>query len=262
MALRTISLASVLCIVAACGGRTEQSVGDDGGDSGSSAGDADVLVGDSSAANSPCVSVSGFAVCGGPNDCFPPSPQTMQSACGDCSLSPDFSVTLCLNSAVPNLSSSAFADDGEVYVEDALQGQWDAYPYEVGALFAANGAADRVRYADWYLWSGAPLPVPTSCPTFSDFAICGGDCGTCDAGDFCTGRSPEHPYGVCLPVPTDTTNCDPGHSWACPAGTACAVLQSSADGQSEADAHGVCVTSAACTAIAASLPGGAICHGH
>jgi hypothetical protein len=266
MARRRIRYAAFYLSVTtgACGGNTQHSTtaadgGEDAPVSNEDSGSAGVAA---DAAPNPCISPAGYAVCGGPNACFPTSQQSMSSSCWECELSEAYSLTLCINAAEPNPEESLFASDGDVFVEDAIPGVWDAFPWAIGALFASNGASDRVRYADFFPWTGDPLPTPSSCPTFADFSICGGECGPCAPGDYCTGRSPHHPYGLCEPDPVlaTTTNCDPGHAWACPSGDGCVVLQSSSDGQALADANGICVPSTSCQAIAAQLPGGANCH--
>ncbi len=239
-------------------------MGGDGGepqDAATSPPDGDVVLPDGAIVPSPCVSPSGYAVCGGPMSCFPPSQQSMESACWSCELSPTYGLTPCVNTANPDGSSDVFASDGEVYIEDTVANLWRAYPFEVGQLFAVNGASDRVRYADFYPWTGDALPTPTTCPTFTGFSICGGDCGPCASDELCTGRSPMHPYGLCMPTPTTTNGCGSAQNWACASGTECVVFQSSGDGQQIADAYGLCMATAACEAIASSYPGGAICHG-
>jgi hypothetical protein len=138
---------------------------------------------------------------------------------------------------------------------DAPPDVWFCAPYDVGVLFAMNGAGtpDRLRYADFGLWTGDTLPEPATCPTFSGFQICGGHCGGCDEG-VCIGRSPLHPYGFCA---YDTGS-------GCPA-TACASDQScfhyivQAAAQDLADQEGLCLPKALCEALAADYPGGANC---
>ena len=133
---------------------------------------------------------------------------------------------------------------------------WQCLPFDVGQLFAENGAANRVRYADWSAWTGAALPSPTSCPTFNGFSICGGNCTPCGSGNICTGRSPKHPYGLCV----GGTNPGCGSpNWTCPSGQSCMVFVDPGE-QAIADAQGMCFPTAECKAIASSYPGGADCH--
>jgi hypothetical protein len=260
-AYRFVVAATVLCAgLTACGGNTESGPSSAGNDGGVPLPDGDVVLPDGSVGPNPCVSSSGYAVCGGPNNCFPPAQQTMTTDCSDC-YQQYYQIGICTNATHPNLPVNLYADDGEVYIEAVDPNVWTAFPYEVGALFAANGAPERVRYADWYAWTGDPLPEPTTCPTFTEFSICGGNCSPCSTGEICTGRSPHHPYGLCMPDPSlnTTTGCDATHS--CPSGSGCVVIQSSADGQPFANAAGLCMPTASCQAIAANYPGGAICPG-
>lgn len=131
---------------------------------------------------------------------------------------------------------------------------------EVGQLMANAGYPERVRYADWGLWTGAPLPEPGTCPTVDGFTICGGTCGGCPEGRVCTGRSPLHPYGICVTAPLsgnatycgdDKNHCDPGQS--------CFRFTVEPDAQALADLHGWCFGPDECNAIAAGLPGGGTC---
>lgn len=131
-------------------------------------------------------------------------------------------------------------------------------PYEAGVLYAKNGAPDRVRYADFGSWTGDPLPLPTGCPDLG-FPICGGNCGACPSG-VCTGRSPLHPYGLCVPV--DPPGSHPGGSCgggSCPSGWGCFTYKVQAEAQKVADENGFCLPASYCKSAAASLPGGGKC---
>lgn len=213
----------------------------------------------SDVALSPCGSPSGFAVCGGPRSC----PATTACHCMDLVPSCDAGVSICQNEAALPWSSTCFlCPDGEVCVEpEALcvdGGKFVAwcYPFEVGSLFAANGGAAQVRYADYSAWTGDPLPTPATCPAFVGFTICGGHCGGCAAGEVCTGRSPLHPYGVC--VPPSAIGCVAGNG-NCVGGSGCFTFTVQASVQGDADQDGVCLPLAQCQAIAANLPGGGRC---
>ena len=218
-------------------------------------------------ADSPCVSAGGLhAVCKGFNDCFPGAEQGQNDACPFCS---SFDLTkpgLCVP---PDDINSGPTSDGQIYVEyEPLSGLWGPYSYDVGPLLAANGGADQVRYADWSAWTGDPLPEPSTCPTFTSFRICGGNCGACKAGEICTGRSPDHPYSICASMKqcgyvaaladagTPWTGCTPD------AGQTCLTFQSSPDGQVLADqnGNGFCIDDAACQEAQTSYPGGVFCH--
>jgi hypothetical protein len=141
-----------------------------------------------------------------------------------------------------------------------VPGGWNPVPFDVGQLFAANGAADRIRYADWSSgWTGDPLPLPSSCPQFQGFAICGGDCEPCPTGQQCTGRSPLHPYGLCATLNPASYFCNTTKGGSCPQGQQCVFFTDSAADQTVADNGGICFPLAECQAIAAQYPGGATC---
>ena len=142
-------------------------------------------------------------------------------------------------------------------------------PYSVGLLISryANDK-DRLRYADFGLFTGAPLPTPTKCDAFAGFQICGGACGPCGAGQTCTGRSPLHPYSFCV---ADSLACSVGSqapqtctgkplpSGCCPAAEGCFTFTVEAEAQALSDKNGTCIPLAQCQALAAGLPGGGTC---
>lgn len=238
-------------LLGACGGRAAGQAADAGATDGGGAPlvdgatEADALAG--------CVSLSGYAICGGTPDCFPPSERGGTSDCWDCAQAHGgFYTSLCLNATVQNFQNPP-ADDGQVYVQGISAYQWEAVPFDVGQLFADNDAGSQVRYADWSAWTGADLPSPTSCPAFSGYSICGGNCGPCSAGQICTGRSPLHPYGLCV------STSDPGCGM-CPSGQSCLAFKDSAADQALAETWGMCFPTTTCQAIASTFPGGAVCH--
>ncbi len=133
-------------------------------------------------------------------------------------------------------------------------------PYSLGLLVSRYVSdRDRLRYADFGFFTGAPLPRPTTCPATTGFQLCGSSCGACPTGQRCNGRSPLHPYGFCvdnsiagfcsLPIPT-------GH---CTQGQGCFKFKVEADAQAIADLYGVCLPLAQCQALATGLPGGGTC---
>ncbi len=133
-------------------------------------------------------------------------------------------------------------------------------PYQAGILYAQNGAPDRVRYADLGLWTGDPLPLPTTCPDLG-FPICGGNCGGCPSG-ICAGRSPLHPYGLCVPLHLpggDPNVCGVGSGGACPSGWGCFTYKVQAAAQKVADQQAFCLPTDYCKNAAANLPGGGKC---
>jgi hypothetical protein len=136
------------------------------------------------------------------------------------------------------------------------------YPYSLAVLHARyfGDPASRIRYADYGKWTGAPLPAPASCPSFAEFQICGGNCGGCQAGEICTGRSPLHPHGICMSA-KGTEECARGGTGnrACKTGTACLLFKVEPEAQAMADEHGHCFSTTACQALADKLPGGGTC---
>lgn len=227
-----------LAPIVSCGGRLPAEPSD-GGDAG----------GDG--AWTTCRAPSGVQVCGGPNrcpaggDCFPCS-NVLWDAGSDV-----------LGTCRAGWDGSRFcssAADGEVCVQQYV-GEWfSAAPFDLGTLFLQNGAADRARYADYSLFTGDPLPAPTVCPKLSFGQVCGGNCGACANGLFCHGRSPRHPYGVCLPM---RSLCKRGEV-PCPEPGVCFVFEVEPEAQANADAVGVCMRQEMCAEYAA-LPGGAFC---
>jgi hypothetical protein len=127
-------------------------------------------------------------------------------------------------------------------------------PFNLGVLFVNAGEADRVRYADLGLFTGDPLPIPEACPRLG-IPICGGACGGCPGEDLCTGRSPLHPYGIC--VPPVSGQCSPMSN--CGTGKACFTYLVEPAAQAIADDWGYCLPTDLCEAIASQLPGGGAC---
>lgn len=253
--MRSYARAAILLvgvvISSACGADVETS-GGSGGAASSSSGPSS-----SSGVWTECSSPSGLKLCtysdGGPCPFDANDPE-----CGDCLDDPSF----CMNSAAASQLYFAPCRDGDVQV--VIQKQSDGYffmcaPVEAAELLANAGYADRVRYSDWGLWSGDPIPEPATCPTFDGYAICGGDCGGCSEGRICTGRSPLHPYGICViqPLTGNATYC--GGVDHCDPDQMCFRYNVEVDAQAIADEHGWCFPKAECEAMAASLPGGGTC---
>jgi hypothetical protein len=135
-------------------------------------------------------------------------------------------------------------------------GAFHCAPYDVGILFEQYGAENRLRYADWGLWTGDPLPEPETCPSISGVPICGGNCGGCPAGQHCTGRSPLHPFGVCFR--DDEKSCTKDEP-SCDAGDACFFFAVEVEAMPLAYEAGHCVPLESCVATAEQLPGGGEC---
>jgi hypothetical protein len=145
-------------------------------------------------------------------------------------------------------------DDGSICYAILGVGTLFCLPYSVGALLGPyTPNKDHLRYADFGLWSGARLPAPDTCPTFTEFQVCGGSCGGCAVGEVCTGRSPLHPYGFCKPNFDCTCVGDAGAS------NGCFRYSVEPSAQAIADQHAFCLPLAMCQALAAKLPGGGTC---
>jgi hypothetical protein len=162
--------------------------------------------------------------------------------------------------------------DGEVMVAvpasafDAammpLAADYICAPFEDAMLYANNGWARAAIYADFSDFTSTALPVEADCPTIEGVTLCGGPCGTCDTGLFCTGRSPLHPYSFCAPdfdgnssVSADglhgVSSCGPGYG--------CFAFKDQADAQPRAGDEAYCLPTAMCEA-AINIPGGGLCE--
>lgn len=149
------------------------------------------------------------------------------------------------------------APDGKVCLRVdshwTLVGDW-----ELGVLFSRNGAADRVRYADFGLFDETPLPAPATCPSLGVARICGGNCGICAVDEVCHGRAPLHPYGFCMP--RYPQGCSLGKP--CPnMSDRCFTFRVQPQAQPLADMYGVCLPRAVCEDLAMNYPGGGTCSG-
>lgn len=207
-----------------------------------------------------CTSPSGFAVCGGPNQCPSASAQCPQCI-GDTS-SPN-GVSACATDPLVQYQAQLCGSpctDGSICVALEDDTTFFCAPYDIGVLFAKNGAADRVRYADMGAWTGDPLPLPSTCPSIPGVQVCGGNCGPCPEGQVCTGRSPLHAYSFCAP---QEYHCVAGsHDCGADAGLSghgCLTFTVQADAQAVANKWGLCLPATLCQAVAAGLPGGATC---
>jgi hypothetical protein len=131
-------------------------------------------------------------------------------------------------------------------------------------MYSLNGRNDLARYADRSTYTGTPLPgVSATCPSIPNLQLCGGACGACSAGYMCMGRSPLHPYSLCVNKWSSGGQCDRSNPVACssPAGYRCMTYKVDAVAQPVADAYSFCVDKAICDAAAQSYPGGVFCTG-
>lgn len=253
-----LGASTALCVaMTCCGGIAEVDDGSagatrDGGRDGSR---------DGNASSGPCVSPHGYAVCGGSNDCFPPDAEGPGTDCPECGLytgATDYAPNLCFNDAVSGKFPDGRCNDDCVYVKAVSDAFFQPFPFEVAKLYLDNGATtDRVRYADYATWTGASLPPIASCDAGA-IETCGGSCAPCPGNEQCTGRSPLHPLGLC--VPQDLALACHAPKFTCPSGDGCFVFTVDADAQADADQWGACLPLDRCRASAAILPGGGTCH--
>ena len=253
-------------VAAGCGGETDTDgsggAGGGGAGSGGAAGSAGSGGATGGAAGAPdggwpeC-SAPGFAVCGkacpegrpGCSVCFPPPAPDKFGVCGESLLKGEVpgkpsdgrvlaTRNATLTSATFSLTSVAFAG---------------------GVFLAEHGQGDRVAYADRGLFTGAPLPEPTTCPSLVAGKVCGGLCGGCPLGQRCTGRSPLHPHGICVPDEPAECRHPVVSGWTCKSADACFVFTVEAERQGLANFNGFCLPKAECEAYR-TLPGGGECH--
>ena len=259
--LPAVALASLLC---ACSSRVTTEPGGMGGAAGASgAGGAGGATGSGGGGSggeggwTECSSPDGFRICGGPAAC---------PTDGDCVVC--FDEELALAGGVSTCATPAMIEfgvhvcylcpDGDICVSFHGEPADGCAPFNLGVLYAQAGAADNVSYADAGSFTGEPLPEPTTCPVIDGVTICGGHCGGCVPGSVCTGRSPLHPYGMCLPKP-GTLSCELGTLGCTEPGEACFVYTVDPEAQPWADQNGYCLPLAACQAAASNLPGGGTC---
>jgi hypothetical protein len=161
-----------------------------------------------------------------------------------------------------------FGPDSSAALEMQIMGCTDMGYAE---MYALNGRSDLARYADRSAYTNAPLPTPSDCPSIAGLTLCGGACGDCATGYICVGRSPLHPYSLCVndftthPAPpnvptfclrSDTNDCEDVNN---PGALRCLTFKVDDASQPVADANSFCVDTAVCNAAAAAYPGGAYC---
>ncbi|MEB2313666.1 MAG: hypothetical protein OZ928_17615, partial [Polyangiaceae bacterium] len=191
----------------------------------------------------------------GPPDC--PAPRPGCSFC-DVEISDEALVSPCFET-YDDYSFGLSPPDGLILLsqEPDFTKAWNYLPYSAGVMIAAHGQSARLGYADRGVWTGEPLPMPTTCPEIPDVHPCGGYCGGCPVGQLCTGRSPLHPYGLCV---REGHVCSTTNDWPCEKGERCFVFTVEPEHQQVADSAGFCLPLAVCQASAAHLPGGGRCE--
>ena len=171
-------------------------------------------------------------------------------------------MSVCAESIGPDQSFEK-PKDGEILLSlaESFSANLLSAPFNAGIIVANHGQGDRVGYADRGVWTGDPLPLPKTCPAIPDVPTCGGFCGGCPVGEICTGRSPLHPYGICVPETAGICSRVAGvNGDKCSVSDGCFIFSVEPEHQKVADATGFCLPLAECQAIAAKLPGGGRCE--
>jgi hypothetical protein len=226
----------------------------------------------------PCASADGVRLCG--DGCPPlPAPECPGFGC---------TPTLDRTGDVPSGAGVCWADvpgDAELLCNACPDGQVCAYrsadqlvcvSEDVCAALWDLGATDVCRYADKSAYDHRRLQEPAgACPSFEPSppleGLCGGACGGCENGYRCTGRSPSHPFGMCVytgafDAPGGVDPCarapDGTMLQTCGAegepGVSCAIFEDALEDEPAAMAYGVCY--GGCAAVAAVFPGGMTCY--
>lgn len=143
----------------------------------------------------------------------------------------------------------------------------DCGPQDWAIMYTLAGRPDMARYADRSAYTSQPLPSPATCPSVPGLTLCGGPCGGCPSGYVCVGRSPLHPYSLCVNDGGQT-----GVAWSCDRNVGndckeslydrrCLTFKVDDASQPVADGNSLCVDRAICEAAAKGYPGGAFCTG-
>ncbi|HEY1959971.1 MAG TPA: hypothetical protein VGH28_30390 [Polyangiaceae bacterium] len=208
-----------------------------------------------------------MSICGGPNGCGAQCSTCLGGNTGELSACDDVNFQF----AVPNGAADTFlCPDGALNACGFDQGAPDCWggacvTEDLPKLYLANGRPDLARYADRSTYTGDPLPpLATSCPPVAQgLTLCGGTCDPCnDSQHVCTGRSPLHPYSMCVPAEPTSFPCARGQNGYCNSirsGFMCMTYQVDQAAQTIADQNSLCVPSSLCQAAASSYPGGAFC---
>lgn len=262
----TLTWLTLALFLAACGGEVERShsggsggVAGTGGSGGASGGDGGSVAGGAGG--------SGWTECSTPHHAFCGVPECPEGrpGCSLCAFAKDPGLHgTCVESLDPD-EVGYKAADGRIFVSETasitapflvLEATFSA-----GVFLSAHGQAARLAYADRGVWTGAPLPSPETCAPISGIEICGGFCGGCPIGQICTGRSPKHPYGLCVAIMGGVCSLNPEVVGdACESTERCFVFEVEAEHQPMADGRGFCLAKEACQAAALSLPGGGRCE--
>ncbi len=258
-------------VLAACGGREVKGAGDV---------DSGIQVGDGSAVtdgttNTACTAAGGASICGGSATACSAALTSQTCNCEVLAnvialggtVRPN-DVSVCGGTELPRTRLCA---DGEILVaapassvDTAVASTAISYvcaPFEDAELYAASGWARAVLYADYSDYTGNPLPSASSCPAVPGVTLCGGACGSCDQGLYCTGRSPVHPYSFCVPdlAADESATASGQHGFtSCGPGYGCFAYSVQVDAQPLANDDSFCLPEALCEA-ATNIPGGGMC---
>lgn len=211
-----------------------------------------------------CSTPEGYSICGGASSCH-----GIDGGCvGYCDLMiADGGIGLCFLSAGNNIEWMQPCDvcaDGDVCAASGKSDELLCAPFNAARVYEENDASSWIRYSDKGLWTGDPLPLPSECPSIPGVPTCGGNCGGCSPGEKCVGRSPLHPYGLCVAesLGTNSSNgCSVGAvPHACPGGLGCFTFVVQAEAQPLADIYSFCMPNDQCLAAAKGLPGGGKCQ--
>lgn len=209
-----------------------------------------------------CVSKEGLRLCGRRAECYHDDGVECRciGAFGDI-LDPE--IGWCAADAPwPSTRTCGGCRDGEVCVHLASGrlgfNEW-CTSEDFGQMLWARGYGHLVHYADGTPYTGEPIPSPADCPPPAGgvVTLCGGNCGGCAPAGHCSGRSPTHPWGIC--TRSALGDCNSARDCRSPS-EACLSL---GDTLPKVDVMTrwprVCVPAADCEAIAAEIPGGAVC---
>lgn len=214
--------------------------------------------GDGGAFPKECVSSGGTRVCGGERRC------PADRACGGCVWlqgKVDY-VGLCdlfeLRGTCLALGGGTLDTCVDLWTDGGPVPPWPMAPWSVGKVLYDNGAAGFVRYSDFSLFTGEPMPEPAACPGLENSSLCGGACAPCpnvngEPGP-CVGRSPLRPYGYCR-RPSDV-GCG---AEVCQPGSRCFRWVVQPEAQALADSAGICMDFVRCAELLFTMPGAVKC---
>ncbi len=258
----------LLALASACGGIVEGGAQDGSAEAGAGSDAGDELT-------SACQAQGGLMLCGGQcgatcpvqpdgkgcaSDLQNPQPSNQLGICATKSSELTLDCQECSDGHVCALDSERWLQS----TPEVTFGFMGCGPIGYAQMYAANGRSDLARYADRSAFTSAPLPAPSTCPSVPGLTLCGGACGSCPTGYVCTGRSPLHPYSLCVNEWSIGNGVCQRAKPGCMDGTTkyrCLTFKVDDPSQSVADQYSICVDRSICEAAAQSYPGGAYCSG-